>query len=193
MNTYKKVLVIGSTGYIGQSITKTLINKNISITGSYFFNKPLVNDPNNNFLPLDIKSDDSIDQFLKLIQNEKYDSLIFSAATLEKEVLEGMNKGSYMANMDSSIAGRYIEANSTKLLRLIKGILPSIKTTPYSNIIFLGSLVGKKALNAPPAFSIGKSCINGLVESLSKELGPSNIKVNLPGGHNLFSDLRAEF
>ena len=105
-------------------------------------------------------------------------TIIFSSAALEKEVLSSSTRGNYLDDFQSEISKQYIEVNSSTTLRIISSLKNNLIESGNGNIIFLGSLVGKKALKAPPAFSLGKSCINGLVESLSKELGPYNIKVN---------------
>lgn len=164
-------VIIGASGFIGSEIYDYLKEKNHNVIGSHF-KKPIAD------FPLNLLDHKSIDEFVKNIKFDKIDSLYFAHSALEKEVLDSCKKGNQFSNLNYELLNNYIAANSTSILRIIAALLPKIEKSSNPNIIFLGSLVGKKALNAPFAFSLGKSCLNGLVESLSKDLGSKNIKVN---------------
>lgn len=164
-------VIIGASGYIGSEIYHDLKERNHNVIGSHY-KKPIAD------LSLNLLDHMSVDNFVNNIKFEKIDALYFAHSALEKEVLESCKKGSQFSNLNYDLLANYIAANSTNILRIIQALLPKLQKSNSANIIFLGSLVGKKALNAPLAFSLGKSCLSGLVESLSKELGGMNIKVN---------------
>jgi 3-oxoacyl-[acyl-carrier protein] reductase len=174
----KNFLVIGGTGYIGRAIIEELINQNHQVSATFFNNEELSRKLNIPFHHLDLSKIDSIISLEQELKNEKFEGIIFAESTFEKEVLSSSKKGSLFEDWELSLSRDFIQAKSTHTIELLKRILPKMANAKNPNIVFIGSLVGKKALNAPFAFSLGKSCTNGLIESLSKELGPKSIKVN---------------
>lgn len=167
----KNFIVIGASGYIGSQIYADLKNKGHEVLGSYYKNS-------SSDLYLDLLNEDSINKFSQNISFQKIDAIFFAHAAFEAEVLVGCRKGEQLESTNFELLNKFVNANSVGVLKVLQKLLTKLEASKNPNIIFLGSLVGKKALNAPLAFSLGKSCLNGLVESLSKDLGQKNIKVN---------------
>lgn len=175
METY---LVIGCSGYIGSQISTQLKEAGHKVIGTYANNKTTALNLTEYAYHLDLTSDESIDEFCATIGDTTLDGLIFSHSVLEREILDDSKKTQLMAQGGLAYFHDYVRVNSESLFKVVKKLLENLKKGSNPNIIFLGSLVGKKALNSPIPFSVGKSCLNGLVESLSKELGQFAVKVN---------------
>lgn len=168
----KNILVIGASGYIGSATFKLLESHNIF--GTYSQNQKI-----QSFIQLDLTSPDSIDHFIKNTSHlTSLDSVIFCHNALENIIFENSSKDTFLDSVNLDLANQVTNCHSTNVLYFITKLIPLLEKSSNPNIVFTGSLVGKKALAAPPLFSILKSIQNGLVENLSKNLGHKNIKVN---------------
>ncbi len=164
----KSALIIGASGYIGGAITRWLGQKGYTVTAT-FHKHPIEPRPGLLALPLDLESQSSQDSFLREIEDQRFAGIVFSFAYLEKEILKQQN---------DALMERQLRVYSINLLHLIRKLLAYLDTREKTNIVFIGSLVGLKSVGLPPHYAMAKSCIRGLVESLSKELGQMNVLVN---------------
>lgn len=47
------------------------------------------------------------------------------------------------------------------------------------NVVLLGSTDGEKSVPSPPPYAVSKAALSGMARSLSKELGPRGVKINV--------------
>lgn len=167
-------LIIGASGYIGKAISLRFDEKGEKTIGTSFTQK------SDELIYVDIENKQSVDELIAHIKVElsRLDSIIFTHSALEKDILQNLKKHHQLETYNQEILNRYVHVNTVIPLQIIGELLPLLKRSQRANIIFTGSLIGKKALNAPLAFSLGKAAVGGLVETLSKDLGCYNILVN---------------
>jgi NAD(P)-dependent dehydrogenase (short-subunit alcohol dehydrogenase family) len=86
-------------------------------------------------------------------------------------------------------AQRQLDVNVLGCHRLIRAVLPSMRTRGNGKIIVIGSIGGLIGLPFAPFYSASKFALAGLVEALRGEIGPFGIEATIvhPG------DLKTEF
>ena len=99
----------------------------------------------------------------------KIDVLVANAAIAQQKLFIDTDEEDFNSVMDINLKGVY---NS------IKSVLPSMLSNQNGNIVAVSSIWGISGGSGEAIYSASKAGIIGLCKSLSKELGPSNIKVN---------------
>jgi len=74
---------------------------------------------------------------------------------------------------------RQMEVNVTAVVAVTQGMMPLLRQVPGSRIVITGSMSGKLAAPLMGAYSASKFAIEGLTDSLRRELIPFGIKVSL--------------
>lgn len=171
-----KTLVLGGSGFIGQEVTKALRanDNNAEVFATYFKNKK-----ENTEIEFDIMNGNHIKSLTKNFK--ELDAVVFCYSAFEKEVLLAAKEKecfTQFENLDLELNKKILDAFGIQTLTVLKEIIPLLKKSQNPNIIFLGSLVGLKSALAPIGYSLSKSFTTGFLNSLSKELGEFNIKVN---------------
>ncbi len=180
----KTILISGSGSGIGRQIAKTfsefgadliLLSKSLEKLETLY--DELKQDYSNNVIiqPLDLEKAEEVDyeEIIRAIGDEypKIDGLVNNAAILgEKKPLEQYSylswKNVLKVNLDASFL-------------LTKNLMPLLKKSDNSSIIFTSSGVGRRGRAYWGAYSISKFATEAMMQILSEELqNTSNIRVN---------------
>ena len=89
----------------------------------------------------------------------------------------GVN-GNGFGSISVQEAGEIVSVNTLGTFSVCQGALEFLKEQG-GNIIIVGSMDGVKTVPSPIHFALSKAALKGLTESLSKELGGFNIRVNM--------------
>jgi len=178
----KTFLVVAGSGYIGQAVVSSLIDEGHNVIATFHTKKPK-DSPNVQWLNCDLTSDSGLDNLSQALKGLKVplDGLALAVG--------GKIAGVLLPNNERLNFFRSFEHDPEWLAQLfqiygvgtygaIKLALPYLQKSPNPNIVIVGSLIGIKAVNSPLCFAAAKGSTRGLVESLSKDLGQINIKVN---------------
>lgn len=167
-------LILGGSGYIGSAITNELVKNNHKVFSTYYLNRK-----DHTEFEFDIFNN----EHLKNIDNlcPALDGIVFCLAPGEKEIFEAYRDqidNNELSHFNEQAHQKIMQAHGTQTLKLIQLLLPKLKKSMNPNIIFLSNIINEKAIPTPISFALTKSLVTGHLRSLSKELGPLNIKVN---------------
>tara|TARA_Y100000746_G_scaffold108562_1_gene92820 strand:- start:330 stop:1091 length:762 start_codon:yes stop_codon:yes gene_type:complete len=180
----KTILISGSGSGIGRQIAKTfsefgadliLLSKNLEKLETLY--DELNQKYSNNIIiqPLDLEKAEEIDyeKIIRAIEDEyhKIDGLVNNAAILgEKKPLEQYSYSSWK---------NVLKVNLDASFLLTKNLMPLLKKSDKSSIIFTSSGVGRKGRAYWGAYSISKFATEAMTQILSEELqNTSNVRVN---------------
>jgi 3-oxoacyl-[acyl-carrier protein] reductase len=157
MNKNVKI-VVGASGFIGNSIYSALKEKDSSVVGT----ASRLN-AHKSFMTLDLTNRESIKQFAESI--DSVECLIIAAGKEPQYSLDELTED----HLEKMISIHY-----SGPLWLIKKLKE--KFNPGSSIIFCSSVAAFKG-SYDPSYSSLKGAINSLVRTLARELAP-NVRVN---------------
>lgn len=159
-----KILVVGASKGIGLVTARELAKRGHEVMGTS--RKPT----DDQLLPLDVTSDESISRFMALIGHQKLDGMIYNAGYDLYSAAEDTDMSALMAQLDVNFLGA---------VRLTQHVLPMFRERGGGKLIYLSSLGGLTALPFNSAYSASKFALEGYAESLRYELLPHNIFVSL--------------
>ena len=151
-------IVVGATGFIGQSIFKELKRLGYKVLGT-----STKGDANENLLPLDLSDRSSISKFAERF--EKIDHLIIAA---------GREPQSSLMELEEDHFDKMIAIHYAGPLWLVKQL--QAKFSSEASIVFCSSVAAYKG-SYDPTYSSLKGAVNSLVRTLARELAPK-VRVN---------------
>ena len=172
----KTVIITGASGDIGFSSCKAFLQNGYNVVAVYNSNgvRPLEEYAKNSKV-LYVKADVSKKQDVKNLfctAYEKFGSIdvvINNAAISLTGVFQDMTEEELNKIIDVNIKGVfYVSQTASEYMIKEKS----------GSIINISSMWGEVGASCEAAYSMTKSAVIGLTKALSKELGPSNIRVN---------------
>ena len=175
----KTVLITGSSRGIGEKIKKKL-NKSYNLVLTYNKNKDkalnLLGDlrkenPNVIAVKCDVKNEEDVNNLFDLAEKNfsHVDILINNA---------GISYFGLLQDMDFSSWNEIINTNLSSIFLTSKRAIPNMLSQKSGVIINMSSIWGNFGASFEVAYSASKGGINSFTKALSKELLPSNIRVN---------------
>lgn len=175
----KTVLITGSSRGIGEAIAKKL-NKSYNLVLTYNKNKDkalnLLGDlrkenPNVIAVKCDVKNEEDVNNLFDLAEKNfsHVDILINNA---------GISYFGLLQDMDFSSWNEIINTNLSSIFLTSKRAIPHMLSQKSGVIINMSSIWGNFGASFEVAYSASKGGINSFTKALSKELLPSNIRVN---------------
>ncbi len=168
----KVILISGTSSGIGKTSAEYLAKQGHIVYGTsrYPGSYPKPNDYT--MLQMDVTEVDSVQNAVnQIIKNEgKIDVLINNAGFGIAGAIEHISIGK---------AKEQLETNFFGTVRLMKSVLPIMRKQNSGSIINISSIGGLMGLPYQGMYSASKFAIEGLTESLHKELRSSNIKIVL--------------
>ncbi|PMC82711.1 elongation factor P 5-aminopentanone reductase [Anaerococcus hydrogenalis] len=175
----KTVLITGSSRGIGEAIAKKL-NKSYNLVLTYNKNKDkalnLLGDlrkenPNVIAVKCDVKNEEDVNNLFDLAEKNfsHVDILINNA---------GISYFGLLQDMDFSSWNEIINTNLSSIFLTSKRAIPNMVSQKSGVIINMSSIWGNFGASFEVAYSASKGGINSFTKALSKELLPSNIRVN---------------
>ena len=162
-----KILITGTTSGIGRTIALYLASMGHEVIGT---SRSSTTDDDLPVMKLDVTDDLSVNNCIDLIK-KKYgalDLLINNA---------GFALAGPIEETSISEAVQQFETNYFGVVRMIKGIIPLMRSNGGGLIINISSMAGLMALPFQGHYSASKFALEGLVEALRIELMPFKIKV----------------
>jgi NAD(P)-dependent dehydrogenase (short-subunit alcohol dehydrogenase family) len=117
---------------------------------------------------LDLLSSSSVDNYIKGLKSS-VDVLINNA---------GINPLAGITEIDEKDFADTIQVNLTAPIKLIQGLVPSMKHRQYGRIVNISSIWGSLSKARRISYSSSKSGINGMTRAIAVELAEFNILVN---------------
>lgn len=175
----KTVLITGSSRGIGEAIAKKL-NKSYNLVLTYNKNKDKAlnlleelrkENPNVIAVKCDVKNENDVNNLFDLAEKNfsHVDILINNA---------GISYFGLLQDMDFSSWNDIIDTNLSSIFLTSKRAIPNMLSQKSGVIINMSSIWGNLGASLEVAYSASKGGINSFTKALSKELIPSNIRVN---------------
>ena len=80
---------------------------------------------------------------------------------------------------------RRLDQNFYSAVRLARAALPAMTEAGSGSIVFISSIAGIEALDAPLPYTVSKAGLVPLARALARSLGPKNIRVNVVAPGNI--------
>lgn len=175
----KTVLITGASRGIGEAIAKKL-NKSYNLVLTYNKNKDKAlnlleklrkENPNVIAVKCDVKNENDVNNLFDLAEKNfsHVDILINNA---------GISYFGLLQDMDFSSWNDIIDTNLSSIFLTSKRAIPNMVSQKSGVIINMSSIWGNLGASFEVAYSASKGGINSFTKALSKELIPSNIRVN---------------
>lgn len=168
----KVILITGTSSGIGKASAEYLAQQGHTVFGTARFPGSYPKPNDYTMLQMDVTEIDSIqtavDQIIKA--KGKIDVLVNNAGFGIAGAIEDISLGK---------AKEQFETNFFGIVRLIKSVLPIMRKQDFGLIINISSIGGLIGLPYQSMYSASKFAIEGLTESLYKELHSSNIKITM--------------
>ena len=185
----KRCILIGGSGQLGQAVAKILAEENCQAVLTYHkrpepAQKLAAEFPGLYALPCDLRDFAGVRKTLN--EAEKIlggvDCLILAAGVsgdakfFQKQSDEEFHR---LKEVDQAELDQVLSVNTRGGFAACQAAHPLLSRSGGGNIVIVGALDGIKTVPSPIHFAAGKAFLKGLTESLSKELGPEGIRVNL--------------
>ena len=175
----KTVLITGASRGIGAAIAKKL-NKSYNLVLTYNKNKDKAlnlleklrkENPNVIAVKCDVKNENEVNNLFDIAEKNfsHVDILINNA---------GISYFGLLQDMDFSSWNNIIDTNLSSIFLTSKRAIPYMVSQKSGVIINMSSIWGNPGASFEVAYSASKGGINSFTKALSKELIPSNIRVN---------------
>lgn len=175
----KTVLITGASRGIGAAIAKKL-NKSYNLVLTYKENKDIalnllkdLRDENPNVIAVkcDVKNEDEINNlFLLAEKNFSHVDILINNA--------GISYFGLIQDMTLSDWNEILRTNLSSIFLTSKRAIPNMVCQKSGVIINISSIWGSLGASLEVAYSATKGGVNSFTKALSKELLPSNIRVN---------------
>jgi NAD(P)-dependent dehydrogenase (short-subunit alcohol dehydrogenase family) len=172
MQNDKVVLVTGVSSGIGRAIARALVGHGFTVYGTS--RTPVATKPiaGVTLLPLDVRSEDSAQNVVATVLEDagRLDVLINNAGFMLEGAVEETTDEDAKAQFETNFFG---------VLRMVRAVLPAMRTRRSGKIIHISSALGFAALPFAAVYSASKFALEGYTEALRHELKPFLINVSL--------------
>lgn len=172
----KVAIVTGASRGIGRAIAKSLAKKDYIVIANYNKSEKEAIELNNEFTNIEIfKADVSKREEAKnmidytLNKFGKIDVLVNNAGIDQQKLFQDVTDEDWQ---------KVINTNLYSAFCVTQEVLPNMIHNKSGCIINISSIWGQIGASCETIYSISKAGIDAMTKSLSKELGPSNIRVN---------------
>ena len=174
------LLISGGTRGIGASVVEKFIDKGFFVTALYSSNDIAANELRSRLnvaedrlllIKCDVSSPDDVKKAYEKAYSVfgKVDCLVSNAGISYVGLADTFDFNDYRKLMDTNFGGFF---------NLVHEVIPSMISSKEGTIIAVSSMWGQEGASCEALYSASKGAIDAYVKSLSKELGPSGIRVN---------------
>jgi short-subunit dehydrogenase len=170
----KKVLIVGATGGIGAHLVKLIYNSGaqVWIAGRQFAKLNLIAETNqlpaSQILEVDLSNSDSVQNFVKKIENESFDIYINAAGI---GIIKPLNQ------LEVSDMQLSYQVNVLSTFEIVKAILPKMIEVKKGLIINIPGILGKIPMSGAAAYCASKYALVGMMQSIREELKRTEIRI----------------
>ena len=167
----KVILVVGGSSKIGLSLIEALLKCGAKVVATYNSADMAEKFPTIRSFKLDLQDSTRLAEDFKSIFTEygAVDGVVYCPGITEPYPFPLINEADWLRLMDINLNGCY---------KVVHEILPYMVRKKKGSIVLLGSLAGVKPMEAPVHYYTSKAGIKGFVESLAKEIGRYQIRIN---------------
>lgn len=138
-------------------------------------------------LRADVRDCESVERAIaegaKLLGVKGFDCAVLAAGISQIEPFD-LSKGDHWKDL--------MEVNVTGSANVIWGIMPHMISEKNGAIVLLSSIWGQLGASCEVGYSASKGAVEAMCKGLSKELGPSNIRVNCVAPGLIETEMNAE-
>ena len=166
----KEVIVSGGSKGIGLSIVKKFIKEDYKVI-VLSRSCPKYKNKNLFWYKIDLTNEIEIKNSIIQIQKNFFNIEI---------IINNVGESNWMpiSKVTKKFLDKMFQTNLYSCIYLIKHFVPYFKKRKYGNIINISSIAGKRGTANNSIYCATKFGMNGITQSLSKELGIFNIRVN---------------
>ena len=210
----KAVFITGGSGGIGRACVKLLASQGYKVAFTYNKNeeaaKKLIEElsgadaqsenalragvrcgdsvvPSVCALNVDVRDSESVERAVaegaRVLGVKGFDCAVLAAGISQIEPFD-LSKGDHWKNL--------MEVNVTGSANAIWGIMPYMISEKNGAIVLLSSIWGQVGASCEVGYSASKGAVEAMCKGLSKELGPSNIRVNCVAPGLIETEMNAE-
>ena len=185
MSAPLRILVIGGTGYVGETICRQLLQAGHAVAFTYCKNeqkaRTLAEELKSSCHALDLGVLDSIAPTLKEITTKLggLDALVVASGRATAHQREGLPIVSKWNEVNPEAFSRMLDVNVKGVFFACQWAASLMCLQKSGKIVLVGSIDGVKPVPSPVDYACCKAALVGMVQSLSKDLGPQGILVNL--------------
>ena len=182
-----RCLVLGGSGALGRAVCRTLADYGSRVAFTYHSGRDAADElaptlPDSIALPLDMRSIEAIDQTVDRAAAELggLDALVQCTAIClspgdpvqpdSVQRLEDIHGPGWDELTAINVKGTFFACRRA---------VPYMRQNGGGNIVLTGSISGVKATPSPVIYATSKAALVGMAQSMAKELGKDNIRVNL--------------
>ena len=172
-DSIKKVIVIGSTGTIGEAVSTLLLNRGFSVIG-IGRKVPSFDQKKENYIHyiLDLQNTDLLEVTLSnIVRNHEGIICLVHCA--------GLGEFSNIENLPISKIKAMIDVNLLSVIVSAKALLPHFKKMDNGKLILIGSEAGLKGGQKGSVYSATKFGLRGFAQSIREETAKNNIFVTV--------------
>lgn len=159
----KKILIIGASSGIGQSIAQMAINQGAEVI-SASRNNPNISGVTHYDLDINDKEPD-----LSFIP-EVLDGLVYCPGTINLKPFHRLSLSDFQHDLDINVLGA---------IKVLQGAYKSLKKADTSSVVLFSTVAAKLGMNFHSSIATAKGAIEGLGKSLAAEWSMNQIRVNI--------------
>lgn len=118
------------------------------------------------------------------VQGECFDALVCCAGIASYGLFQDLSDEAWQRILNVNIGG---------VRSCVNAVLPAMLRAQRGSIVTIGSIWGEVGASCEAAYSATKGAVHALTQALSKELGPSGIRVNCVSPGVIETDMIAHF
>jgi len=173
MSTARKqrVLITGASSGIGAAAARRLVADGFQVFGTS--RKPRTDAGDGiHWVEMDVCQDDSVDRGVAAV--------LEAAGGLDAVVCNaGMGIFGSIEEVTIEDARAQLETNFFGVLRVLRAVLPGMRTAGSGRVLIVGSLAGRAALPFQAHYSASKAAVDALAAGLANEVRPFGLHVSL--------------
>lgn len=173
----KTALVTGISGGIGEALLKKFVEKGFFVVGQYNTNSQKIDLLKNSyspdralFLPCDFSDLSAVEDFAaKTLSSFSFDVIINNA---------GVSESGLFQDVSTFSLEKMTKINLLAPMVLTKTLLPSLIEKKSGSVLNISSVWGVYGGSCEVPYSATKGGLIAFTKALSREVGPSNVRVN---------------
>jgi NAD(P)-dependent dehydrogenase (short-subunit alcohol dehydrogenase family) len=167
----KTILIIGSSGGLGQVISAWFAQRGFNLALHYFKHEPTISGSQIKKYKADITKEIEVKRLIENVVSDfgKIDIVINNAGVSKSEI----SWKTSAENWDHTIA-----VNLSGPFYVSKHVLPHMRENGFGRIVFMSSIVAQSGFIGTSAYAASKAGLIGLTKTLAKEVASKNITVN---------------
>lgn len=180
-------LVLGGSGLAGTAICKALLREGSQVMATYHkqTNNKLATlaEQNITAIPCDITQPASVTELTVAVKNKSpsLDAMVYAIGSftgLSHATDDGVEY--YLLDeVSPEMIQQTIAINTQGVISACQATADLLRQSGGGNIVLLGTLNGLKLVPTPVHLAAAKAALLGITQSLAKELGKDNIRINL--------------